>query len=225
MGAAGAAAGAVLVGQPETQGEDEKRGSFALRADLYVENLQAGVLAQVAPDAALMPNSGSLTGNLVLTRPLEPLELQCRTREVFLNGFGWAPNPEAPNWRPTAQAVRYLGTHRRSGALPDDTDCGCKGPMTSCRPFAAVMAALADAGLSGAPHEVQRAAATDQVRFTGVLADQDSAPEQETSAKLAALVGEEMTAELLRATQPRPGEPANGNALSRFGAKVRNLFH
>jgi hypothetical protein len=189
-----------------------------MRGEIYVENLQAGVLSQLAPDAALMPNTGALTGKLLLQRPLQPLELQCRTQSVFLSGFGWAPNPEAPSWHASAHAVRYLGEHRRSGPLPDGTDCGCKGSLASCRPLAAVLAAVTDAGIEGAPHEVQRAAATDQVRFTGVLEDGES---PETQAKLAELVGAEMSAELLGGGAP--GEPQSG-ALARLGGKVKHLF-
>lgn len=196
---------------------DFQRPAWApsLAGKIYLENIEAGAFARLTPNAAIVPERGTLSGTMELASRRGGIEC---VANVSLRDVTFAVNPSSPlvNNARRESMERDLADYRANGQY--QFSCGGELGAERFRPFQAFHTEVVRHGVGEAPRTVRAVAAMDHSQYS------EDPIEEELHGEVAAISRDlppemrgwyRLSVEILELLNSRPVREARG-VLDRF---------
>ncbi len=143
----------------------------ALETKIVLENVGAGVLSRLMPDAAIVPESGNMTGTVELR--LAKRAVSCQA-SLDMRDVTFAVNPSSPlAARRSDRLNADLASYRANG--PRQFDCSGVLASEDYRPFQAFQTNVTRTAVDRAPRTVRAVAAAEHSRYSDQPVERDVA--------------------------------------------------
>ena len=201
-----------LAGGPPA--DAESAWSPTLDATIYLENVGVAAFAELAPDAAIVPASGTMFGTLQLQVTEDAVAC---TTNLTLVDVEFAVNRDSPVMVGRADAVSQdLAGYRAN----DRIRVGCEGNAKRGRPMQVVTAAVTRGATGQASPRVQQIAAYEQARYSAASVTDPTvlALQHEVALRIG-----DPAAQAIFATDAS-GQSAFTRGMKKVGRKIKDAF-